>query len=114
MATKTVDRGPPYRLAAEVAPIDEGRGQSAEAAALSRAGLDAYQIYANVDFSSLPPGPRARFGLPRSRDLGLLADTVAPLKPQLLETSDVVTRLQTILDLMNGSPGNEPARRAIS
>jgi uncharacterized protein len=94
--------------AAEVAPIKEERGQSAEAAALSRAVLDAYQIYANVDFSSLPPLPRARHGLPSIGDPSLLADTVAPLlsigiekMQQLLETSDVVTRLETILDLMN-------------
>jgi uncharacterized protein len=101
-------------LAAEVAPIEEGRGQSAEAATLSRAVLDAYQIYANVDFSSPPPGPRARFGLPSIGDPSLLADTVAPLlstsiekKQQLLETSDVVTRLEMILDLMNaGRPAN--------
>jgi ATP-dependent Lon protease len=101
-------------LAAEVAPIEEGRGQSAEAATLSRAVLDAYQIYANIDFSSPPPGPRARFGLPSIGDPSLLADTVAPLlsigidkKQQLLETSDVVTRLEMILDLMNaGRPAN--------
>ena len=95
-------------LAAEVVPIKERRSQSAKAVALSRAVLDAYQIYANVDFSSLPPGPRARHGLPSIGDPSLLADTVAPLlsigiekMQQLLETSDVVTRLETILDLMN-------------
>jgi ATP-dependent Lon protease len=101
-------------LAAEVAPIKEQRGQSAEAATLSRAVLDAYQIYANVDFSSLPPGPRARHGLPSIGDPSLLADTVAPLlsigvekMQRLLETSDVVDRLETILDLMNaGRPTN--------
>src|SRR6266478_843770 len=81
---------------------------------LYRAVLDAYQIYANVDFSSLPPGPRARFGLPSIGDPSLLADTVAPLlsigiekKQELLEISDVVTRLETILDLLNaGRPTN--------
>jgi ATP-dependent Lon protease len=101
-------------LAAEVAPIKEVRGQSTEAATLSRAVLDAYQIYANVDFSSLPPGPRARHGLPSIGDPSLLADTVAPLlsigiekKQQLLEASDVVTRLEMILDLMSaGRPAN--------
>jgi ATP-dependent Lon protease len=94
-------------LAAEVAPIEEERGQSAEAATLSRAVLDAYQIYADVDFSSLPPGPRARYGLPSIGEPSLLADTVAPLlsidiekMQQLLATSDVVARLETILDLM--------------
>jgi uncharacterized protein len=101
-------------LSAEVAPIEERRGQSQEAATLSRAVLDAYQVYANVDFSSLPPGAQGRFRLPSIGDPGLLADTVAPLlsigieqKQQLLETSDVVTRLETILDLMNaGRPTN--------
>ena len=43
-------------LAAEVTPIDEQGGQSKEAAALSNAVLDAYQTYADVDFSALPPG----------------------------------------------------------
>ena len=95
-------------LKAEVEPIKEGRGQSAEAVTLSRAVLNAYQVYANVDFSSPPPGPRARHGLPSIGDPSLLADTVAPLlsidiekMQQLLESSDVVTRLETILDLMN-------------
>jgi ATP-dependent Lon protease len=94
-------------LAAEVAPIEERRGQSAEAVTLSRAVLDAYQMYANVDFSSLPPGPKARFDLPSIGAPSLLADTVAPLlsigiekKQQLLEASDVVTRLEMLLDLM--------------
>ena len=101
-------------LAAEVAPITEARGHSAEAVALSRAVLEAYQIYANVDFSSLPPGPRARHSLPSIGDPSLLADTVAPLlsvdiekKQQLLETGDVVSRLEMILDLMKaGRPAN--------
>jgi ATP-dependent Lon protease len=95
-------------LTAEVEPIEERRGQSPEAAALSRAVLDAYQVYANVDFSSLPPVAQARFRLPSIGDPGLLADTVAPLlsisieqRQKLLETSDVVTRLETILGLMN-------------
>ena len=99
-------------LSAEVVPVEERRGQSPEAATLSRAVLDAYQVYAKVDFSSLPPGPQARFGLPSIGNPSLLADTVVPLlsigierKQQLLETSDVVTRLEMILDLMNaGQP----------
>jgi uncharacterized protein len=95
-------------LSAEVVPIEERRGQSPEAATLSREVLDAYQIYANVDFSSIPPVAQGRFRLPSIGDPGLLADTVAPLlsisieqRQQLLETSDVITRLETILDLMN-------------
>ncbi|MBX4910896.1 MULTISPECIES: LON peptidase substrate-binding domain-containing protein [Rhizobium] len=95
-------------LAAEVAPIEEQGGQSTEAAALSSAVLDAYQTYAEVDFSALPPGSKARFGLPSIGDPGLLADTVAPLlstnveqKQQLLETRDVVTRLERLIELMS-------------
>jgi uncharacterized protein len=97
-------------MAAEVSPIEEDRSQSAEAVTLSRAVIDAYQTYAKVDFSALPPGPRARFGLPSIGDPGLLADTVAPLlsvgiekKQQLLEATDVVTRLEMLLDLMKAS-----------
>ncbi len=95
-------------LAAEITPIDDERGQSTEAAALSSAVLDAYQIYAEVDFSKLPPGSKARFGLPSIGNPSLLADTVAPLlsttieqKQQLLETNDVVTRLHRLIELMS-------------
>jgi uncharacterized protein len=97
-------------LSAEIASIEDRHGKSQEAATLSRAVLNAYQAYANVDFSSLSPGAEGRFRLPSIGAPGLLADTVAPLlsigieqKQQLLETSDVVTRLKTILDLMNAS-----------
>jgi ATP-dependent Lon protease len=101
-------------LAAEAVPIEEERGQSQEAATLSRAVLDAYQVYAKVDFSALSTAPRARFGLPSIGDPSLLADTLAPLlsisieqRQQLLETGDVVTRLEKILELMNtGGPAN--------
>ena len=97
-------------LEAEVAPIKESRGRSAEAVVLSRAVLDAYLIYANVDFSSLTRRP-GLFRLPSIGDPGLLADSVAPLlsieiekKQQILETSDVVVRLEMILDLMKAGP----------
>ncbi len=95
-------------LAVEATPIGEQGGQSKEAAALSNAVLDEYQTYAEVDFSALPPGSKARFGLPSIGDPGLLADTVAPLlstsieqRQQLLETSDVVTRLERLIELMS-------------
>jgi ATP-dependent Lon protease len=97
-------------LTAEIEPVEERRGQSAEAAALSSAVLNTYQSYANVDFSSPPQGPRPRFGLPSIGNPSLLADSVAPLlsigidkKQQLLETSDVVTRLEMIIDLMQAA-----------
>jgi len=86
-------------LTAEIAPIEESRGQTAEAAVLSRAVFEAFK-----DF-------RARkmlaFYLPDIDAPGLLADGVAPLLPvsieqrqRLLETSDVVARLEAILELM--------------
>jgi ATP-dependent Lon protease len=101
-------------LTAEAVPIEEERGQSGEATALSRAVLDAYQLYANLDFSSLSSAPKARFALPSIGDPSLLADTLAPLlsisieqKQQLLETRDVITRLEKILELMGkGRPAN--------
>src|SRR5258708_7633937 len=97
-------------LAAEVAPIKQTRDDAAEAVNLSRAVLNAYQTYANTDFSLLPTGPRARFSWPNTADPGVLADSVAPLlsigidqRQQLLETSDVVTRRESNLDLMKVS-----------
>jgi ATP-dependent Lon protease len=94
-------------LAAEVAPFQETRGDTAEAAVLFSAVLKAYQIWANVDFSALPQGLPARLQTPSIGEPGGLADLVAPLLPiaiekrqQLLETSDVVLRLEAILELM--------------
>lgn len=95
-------------LAAKVEPIKEQGNQSQKATALSSAVLDAYQTYAEIDFSALPSGSKARFSLPSIGDPSLLADTVAPLlsasveeKQQLLETLDVVTRLERLTDLMS-------------
>ena len=94
-------------LAADVAPLEETRGLTVEAATLSRAVLDAYQVYANVDYSNMPWTLPSRLLLPSVGDPGELADTVASLlsarldqRQQLLETGDVVTRLETILELM--------------
>ncbi|OAV51859.1 endopeptidase La [Rhizobium sp. WYCCWR10014] len=103
-------------LGAEVAPIKEQGSQSRKAAALSSAVLDAYQTYAEVDFSALPSGSKARFSLPSIGDPSLLADTVAPLlsasveeKQQLLETGDVVTRLERLIELMSAGRPKEVA-----
>jgi ATP-dependent Lon protease len=94
-------------LAAEVAPFEETRGDSAEAAALFRAVLEAYQTWTNVDFSAPQQGPQARLQLPGIGEPGGLADAIAPLlsigiekRQQLLETDDVVVRLEAILELM--------------
>jgi uncharacterized protein len=94
-------------LLAESAPVEETGGQAVEAVALFKAVLEAYQIWAKVDFSTLPEGPRARLLLPDIKDPGILADAIAPLlqvsieqRQTLLETRDVVTRLETILALL--------------
>ena len=94
-------------LAAEIAPCEESRGQTAEAVALSRVVSDAYQVYANLDNASLPKPLQARLRLPSIDDPGMLADSVAPLlaagieqRQRLLETCDVVTRLEKILELL--------------
>jgi ATP-dependent Lon protease len=95
-------------LAAEAKAIGEQGGQSEEAAVLSSAVLDAYQTYADVDFSALPSGSKARFSMPSVGDPSQLADTVAALlsvgieqKQQLLETSDVVPRLKRLIEIMS-------------
>jgi len=94
-------------LAAEITPREESRGQTAEAAALSGAVIDAYRVYANLDDTGLPKPLQARLRLPSTDDAGMLADTVAPLlsvgieqRQQLLDSSDVVTRLEKILELL--------------
>jgi uncharacterized protein len=94
-------------LAAEVAPLEQSRGHGAEAVVLFRAVLEAYQRWANVDFSLVPQGLQARLRLPRMEEPSALADSIAPLLPigieqkqQLLETVDVVARLEAILELM--------------
>jgi uncharacterized protein len=97
-------------LAAEVATLEQASGHSAEAVVLFRTVLEAYQRWANVDLSAVPQGPQARLRLPSMEEPGALADAIAPLLPieieqkqQLLETADVVARLEAILELMKSS-----------
>jgi ATP-dependent Lon protease len=97
-------------LAAERAPLEQSRGDTAEAAALFLAVVEAYRIWADVNFSALPRGPQGRLWLPNTGEPGGLADAVAPLLPigidkrqQLLETTDVVVRLEAILELLKAS-----------
>ncbi|XSC45081.1 LON peptidase substrate-binding domain-containing protein [Bradyrhizobium sp. RDT10] len=94
-------------LAAEIAPREESRSRTAETAALSGAVIDAYRLYANLDDASLPKPLQARLRLPSIDDPGILADSVAPLlsagidqRQQLLEITDVATRLEKILELL--------------
>jgi ATP-dependent Lon protease len=91
----------PY-LTAEIAPFDESRGQDEEAIALSRAVLE-------MVFAARNSG-QISFLYDQSKEItkpGTLADAVAAIltcdirqKQDLLETGDVVSRLQKILALM--------------
>jgi uncharacterized protein len=97
-------------LTADTAPIKESRGAEEEAFNLSRAVLEKLQAHRDLDFLSWP-----YTYLSRIREPGVLADAVAPLlsaeidkKQELLETSDVVTRLEKIIALMNTD--RQPAR----
>jgi ATP-dependent Lon protease len=94
-------------LAAEIAPREESRSQTAEAVALSGAVADAYRVYAKLDYTALPKPLQVRLRLPNIEDPGMLADSVAPLlsvgidqRQQLLEITDVVARLEKILELL--------------
>jgi ATP-dependent Lon protease len=89
-------------LETEVAPIEESRGQEAEAVSLIRPVLEKFQVYRNASLSSPP-----YFHLPHIREPGVLADAVVPLlsvdiatRQDLLETSDVIARLEKIGALM--------------
>ena len=85
-------------LTAEIAPFDESRGQDEEAIALSRAVLETLFAARNIGQISF---------LQEIKEPGTLADAVAAILPcdirqkqDLLETGDVVSRLQKILALM--------------
>ena len=89
-------------LTAEIAPFDESRGQDEEAVALSRAVLETLFAARNIGQISF-----LYDRLQESNEPGTLADAVAAILPcnigqkqDLLETGDVVLRLQTILALM--------------
>jgi uncharacterized protein len=92
-------------LAADTAPIQESRCEEEEAFNLSRAVLEKLQAHRNIDFLSSPYDYLSRVAIHKP---SVLADAIAPLlsaeigkKQELLETSDVVTRLEKIIALMN-------------
>jgi ATP-dependent Lon protease len=94
-------------LTADTAPIQESRAEEEEAFNLSRAVLEKLQAHRNLNFDYLT---RVAIHKP-----SVLADAIAPLlsveidkKQELLETSDVVTRLENIIALMNAD--REPAK----
>jgi uncharacterized protein len=90
-------------LAADIAPIEETRAMTVEAFAQVREILDAYEGYAKA------PTPTYLRGL--SREPGVFADVAVQLlkvgidKMQaMLEISDVVTRLESVLAWMKAGP----------
>src|SRR6201986_840125 len=68
-------------LAAEAAPLEQSRGHTAEAVVLFRTVLEAYQLWAKVDFSVVPQGPQARMRLPSMDEPGALADAIPAVLP---------------------------------
>jgi len=97
-------------LTAEIATMEESRGQEAEAFALARAVLEMlavsqfeFRAARNVSYYA---APHAHFL--HIREPGVLADALAPhlvvnkidQRQDLLETSDVIARLEKILALM--------------
>jgi Lon protease-like protein len=88
---------------AEIKPMEESRRLDAEALALSGKVLERFQAYLNINLSS-PPYRR----LPHITEPGVLADAIAPFlsveikdRQDLLETADVVTRLEKLLAIMS-------------
>jgi uncharacterized protein len=89
-------------LAANVAPLVESRGDTAQGERLARTVLKRFQAYLNVNFASEPYSR-----LPHIHEPGVLADAIAPLMPieisqrqELLETSNATARLKKLLVLM--------------
>jgi uncharacterized protein len=89
-------------LSAEVAPIEESRGREAQAFDLLRSVLEEFPAYRNASLAAEPYSRLAQIRAP-----GELADAVAPFltigidrRQDLLETGDVIARLEKILALM--------------
>ncbi len=92
-------------LTADTAPIQESRGEEEAAFNFSRAVLEKLQAHHSIALLSSPYDYLSRVAI---RKPSVLADAIAPLlsaeidkKQELLETSDVVTRLEKIIALMN-------------
>jgi ATP-dependent Lon protease len=90
-------------LTAQATSMEDVRGDADEAFALARAVLEKLAAHRDEDFLT---SPHARLSL--IREPGVLADAVAPhlaarieQKQELLETGDVVSRLEKILALIN-------------
>jgi ATP-dependent Lon protease len=95
-------------LAAKVRPIGGQRGKFKRGSHALQRGSRCISDLRPARFLCSSTRVKARFGLPSIGDPSLLADTVAPLlstsleqKQQLLETGDVVSRLQKLIEVMS-------------
>ena len=91
-------------LVAELAAVSREGAAREEAATVSRELLQRFAAHANIDLAS---PPQALAILPHLQDPGRIADMIAQYlsltieqRQQLLETTDVVQRMQMILALM--------------
>ena len=91
-------------LVAELAPVSREGAAREETATVSRELLQRFAAHANIDLAS---PPQALAILPHLQDPGRIADMIAQYlsltleqRQQLLETTDVVQRMQMILTLM--------------
>jgi uncharacterized protein len=90
-------------LTAQTTSMEDVRGDTYEAFALARAVVEKIEAYGAEEILSSPHERLSQF-----REPGILADAVAPYlvakveqKQELLETGDIVLRLEKILALMN-------------
>ena len=91
-------------LVAELAAVEREGAAREEVATVSRELLLRFAAHANIDLAS---PPQALGLLPHIQDPGRIADMIAQYlsltveqRQQLLETADVIQRMQTILALM--------------
>jgi ATP-dependent Lon protease len=101
-------------LTAEVAPVEESRGEEADAFDLSRTMLEELRAYWNANFSHpchADISDRRYARLSQIRQPGELADAVTAIlasfhaigidrQQDLLETNDVISRLEKIITLL--------------
>ncbi|HLK23500.1 MAG TPA: endopeptidase La [Caulobacteraceae bacterium] len=91
---------------AEVAPVEETRGDAHEAEALSRAVVEQFENYVKLNKKVQP---ETLASIPQITDPAELADRIAAHlsvkltdRQELLETADVVKRLEKVYALMEG------------
>jgi len=91
---------------AEIAAIDEERGEASEAEALSRAVIEQFETYVKLN-KKVPP--EALAAIPQITEAGMLADSIAAHlavkivdRQQLLEIFNVGKRLEKVFALMEG------------